>query len=340
MVIAINFTKQAPKKKGSCLVHQVWYKLSMVPSKKPVNKMPHNLAGKKDALDITAAAVLIVLCASWGLQQVTVKIANQGVSPILQSGIRSIGSTILLLIWMQFRGESLFKKDGTLWWGIAAGVLFALEFILIYRGLEFTNASRATIFLYLSPFVVAVGAQLFIPGEKLRAIQVIGLCCAFAGILAAFSQSFLLPSYRMLVGDVMLSGAAILWGATTVLIKAGPLAEVSPGKTLLYQLSVSSVLLPIAAAVVNEAGIFGMTPLVACCLAYQIIWVAFVTYLAWFWLVRRYPASRIASFTFLTPLFGVIAGGTLLQEPISSTLLISLVMVGSGIYMVNRPAPG
>jgi drug/metabolite transporter (DMT)-like permease len=282
-------------------------------------------------------AMLVVLCASWALQQVTIKVANDGVPPVLQSGIRSVGATVLVWIWMVLRREPMLERDGTLWWGIAAGFLFAAEFLLIYWGLEFTRASRAVIFLYMSPFVVALGAQLFIPGEHLRMVQVVGLCCAFAGIAIAFRESLNLPTYRMLIGDVMLVGAAVLWGATTVLIKASPLAEVKPSKTLLYQLAVSAVVLPVGSLAMNEPGITMMTPLIVGCLAYQTVWVAFITYLAWFWLVRRYPASRLASFTFLTPLFGVIAGGVLLNEPITNMLLLSLVLVGIGIHLINRP---
>lgn len=299
--------------------------------------MSYDWTQKKDALDLTATLVLVTLCASWGLQQVAVKVANQGISPIWQSGIRSIGSTILLLIWMTVRRQPLMEKDGTFWYGIAAGLLFALEFLLIYWGLEFTNASRAVIFLYLSPFVVAIGAQLFIPGEKLRMIQVIGLSCAFAGIVVAFGESLTLPTYRMLIGDSMLAAAAVFWGATTVLVKASPLAEIAPSKTLLYQLVVSAVVLPLGSMAMGEPGVVHMTPLIIACLVYQIVWVAFITYLAWFWLVRHYPASRLAAFTFLTPLFGVIAGGTLLHEPITAMLLLALVLVGTGIYLVNRP---
>ena len=297
-------------------------------------------AQTKDALDRTAILVLVVLCASWGLQQVTIKIANQGISPVWQSGIRSIGATILLLIWMAVRRQPLMEKDGTLRYGIAAGLLFAVEFLLIFRGLEFTNASRAVVFLYLSPFAVAAGAHLFIPGEKLRGIQVAGLCCAFAGVVAVFHESLSFPTHRMLIGDGMLTAAALLWGATTVLIKASPLSRIAPGKTLLYQLAVSAVVLPLGSLAMGEPGIVQLTPLIIGCLVYQTVWVAFVTYLAWFWLVRHYPASRLASFTFLTPVFGVIAGATLLHEPITSMLLLALVLVGTGIYLVNRPASG
>ncbi|MGV8074451.1 MAG: DMT family transporter [Syntrophobacteraceae bacterium] len=301
--------------------------------------MPDKFQKRKHILDLTAMIVLVALCASWGLQQVTIKVANQGISPIMQSAIRSIGATVLLWLWMRVRRQPIMEKDGTLWWGIAAGLLFAVEFILIYWGLEFTNASRSVVFLYLSPFVVAIGVQIFIPGERLRMSQIAGLCCAFVGIIAAFNESISFPSHRMLLGDGMLALAAVSWGATTVLIKAGPLAAISPSKTLFYQLAVSSLVLPLASLAMGEAGIVLMTPKIAACLAYQVVWIAFITYLVWFRLIQEYPVSRLASFTFLTPLFGVLAGGALLKESITNMLLLTLLLVAAGIYLVNRPAP-
>ncbi|GAB4355723.1 MAG: DMT family transporter [Gammaproteobacteria bacterium] len=291
-------------------------------------------------LNITAMALLVVLCLSWGLQQVAIKVAIPAVSPVAQAAIRSVGAAILIWLWMVVRGVPLRERDGTLWWGIAAGLLFAAEFVLIYWGLEFTNASRAVIFLYLSPFVVALGAQWFIPGEHLTRLQVVGLVSAFAGIVVAFGESLAIPDPRVLVGDAMLVGAAVLWGATTVLIKASALATAAPSKTLLYQLGVSALVLPPAALLLGEGGIRQVTPLMVGSLLYQAVWVAFITYLVWFWLVRHYPAARLASFTFLTPLFGVMAGGWLLAEPVTPWLILALLLVGAGIYLVNRPARG
>lgn len=260
--------------------------------------MTRELTKEKQILDLTAMTILVVLCVSWGLQQVAIKVANGGVSPLFQSAIRSVGATVLVWIWMAARRESMLERDGTLWWGIAAGLLFSVEFILIYWGLEFTHASRAVIFLYMSPFVVALGAQLFVPGEHLRVIQVLGLCCAFAGIIVAFRESLSYPTYRMLIGDAMLAGAAVFWGATTVLIKASPLARIKPSKTLLYQLAVSAVVLPLGSLAKREPGIFQMTPLIAGSLVYQTIWVAFITYLAWFWLIRHYPPRALPRLPF------------------------------------------
>lgn len=291
----------------------------------------------KDKLDLTAMVVLTILCASWGLNQVTIKVGNAGISPVLQGGLRSLGATVLVWGWMVFRKEPLMEKDGSFWWGIIVGLLFSFEFLLLYWGLAFTHVSRSVVFLYMMPFVVALGAKLFIPGESLKRYQVIGLCCSFAGIVVAFNESVQLPTIRMLIGDSMLLGAAFLWGATTIVIKTTPLAGIKPSKTLLYQLSVSGLVLPMGSWAMGENGIVSITPLIVGCLVYQTVWVAAVTYLAWFWLIQNYPAPRIASFSFFTPIFGVLAGVLLLNEPLTASLLVALVLVALGIYLVNRP---
>lgn len=295
--------------------------------------MPH----QRTHLDLLAIALLCVLCLSWGFQQISVKVAIGDVPPILQGGIRGTVALLLLWAWLAARKVPLFERDGTLWAGLAVGALFSLEFIFLYGGLAYTTASRAVVFLYLSPFVVAIGVQLFVPGEVLRPVQVAGLVCAFSGIVAAFGESAFGNSHDTMRGDLMLVVAAVMWGATTVMIKAGRLATVAPGKTLFYQLGVSAVMMPAASLLIEDmpAALPGPTALAA--LAYQGVWVAFITYLTWFWLVRHYPAARLAAFTFLTPLFGVILGGFLLHEPITAALIAALVMVAAGIYLVNKP---
>jgi len=287
-------------------------------------------------LDLKGILILIILCASWGVNQVAIKSIIQSVPPMLQAGIRSIGASILVLIWMKIRHTPVLAKDNTLWWGIAVGLLFSAEFTFIYWGLNFTTASRATIFLNTSPFIVALGAQLFIPGEKLGKIQISGLCLAFIGIIVAFNESLNLPTREMLIGDIMLMIAAVLWGATTTMIKASPLADISPSKTLLYQLGISAIVLPVVSLAFGESSNTEMSFLVIGSLFYQIFWVAFITYVAWFWLIGNYAVSKLASFTFLTPLFGVIAGAVFLNEQLTLYLICALFLVGTGIYLINR----
>ena len=293
---------------------------------------------RKPQLDSLAVVALIVLCISWGGQQAAVKLIVDDISPVMQSSIRSIGATILIAIWMIVRGQSIFDRDGTLWWGVIAGLLFALEFLLIYWGLTFTHATRAVIFLYTSPFVVAIGSQLFLPGERLGRAQFTGLGIAFVGILIAFGESFTLPSRTMLIGDAMLLAAAFFWGATTVVIRAGALATVTPGKTLLYQLAISAVLHPLGSWVLNEPGIVRLSPLAIGSMIYQTIWIAAITFFTWFWLIRHYPAAKLASFTFLTPIFGVLAGWLVLEEPLTVSILVAVAFVATGVWLVNRPS--
>ncbi len=294
---------------------------------------------RRARLDANAMSLMVVLCAAWGLQQVAVKVAIQGVSPLAQAGMRSAGAVALLMAWSYLRGIRLFERDGTLPAGVLTGLLFAGEFALIYWGLDYTAASRGVVFLYTAPFVVALGAHLFLPGERLSALQWAGLACAFAGILLAFGESLHKPHGRVWIGDAMLFGAALLWAATTLLIRVSRLARVSATKTLFCQLAVSALTLPLAALALGEPGIVRLTPLIVASLAYQTLLVAFASYLAWFWLIAHYPAARLAAFSFLTPIFGVLAGAALLGERLSAALVGALVLVAVGIWLVNRPTP-
>lgn len=297
------------------------------------------MSDQRQQLDATAMLLMVLLCACWGFNQVAIKLADAGISPVLQAGIRSAGSALLVWAWSAKRGVRLFERDRSLGLGLLIGLLFGGEFVFLYWSLVFTSASRAVLFLYTAPFIVALGAHLFVPGERLRARQAVGLVAAFAGTSLAFADALRFPTYHELLGDGLAFIAAILWGATTVVVKATRLARISPHKVLLYQLGVSALFLPALSWAGGERGIVAPTPLVLAMLAYQIVVVAFASYLAWFWLVSRYPAGRLSSFAFLTPLFGLLAGALLLGEPVGWALVAAMALVGAGIVLVNRAPP-
>lgn len=288
-------------------------------------------------LDFPGAGILLVLCILWGIQQVTIKLALEGVSPVMQSGIRSIVAVALLIIWMRARGIPLFPDDGAWRPGMAAGALFALEFALIYWGLTFTSASRMIVFIYLAPFVVAAGIHLLLPVERLRGAQLVGMALAFAGVVFVFQEhgSPELPAQAW-IGDLMGIGGAIFWGLTTLVIRMTSLVRIEPSRSLFYQLFLSALLLPAWSVMLGEPGVFNLTPLVLACLAFQGVIVAFASYMAWFWLLAHYPVSQLSAFTFLAPLFGVAGGIVILDEPFSTGLLVGGVGVAAGIYLVNR----
>ena len=290
-------------------------------------------------LDARAMALMVLLCALWGLQQVAIKVAVESIPPLLQSGLRSAGAVALVWVWARWRRIPLFARDGSLWPGLLAGALFAAEFALLYIGLQHTAASRGVLFLYTAPFIVAAGAHRFIPGERLRGLQWVGFVCAFGGVVLAFSGALRGANGDTLLGDSLCLAAAVLWGATTLVIKGSRLRTIAPAKTLFYQLAVSALALPAVSWLLGEAAAVRVTPLALAAMAYQTVIVAFASYLAWFWLVAHYPAGRLSAFSFLTPLFGLAAGLVLLSEPASASLLAALALVCAGIYLVNRPLP-
>lgn len=279
---------------------------------------------------------MVLLCAAWGLQQIAVKVAMTGITPILQGGIRSALAAALLLGWMFSRRQPLLAVDGSLRPGLLAGVLFALEFAFIYVGLSYTNASRMVVFLYTAPCFTVLGLHLWVEGERLALHRLLGVALSFAGIAVAFSDGFDHGGHW--IGDLCGVLAAVFWAATTVLVRATPLARISAAKVLLYQLGTSAALMLLLSLLVGEAGATLLTPAVLMAMAYQIAIVAFASYLIWFWLLTRYLASRLTVFTFLTPLFGVAFGVVLLNERLSVTFALAALLVVGGIVLVNLPA--
>ncbi len=287
-------------------------------------------------LDAVAAAIVVVLCLSWGFNQVAAKLAIHDIPPMIQAAIRSLGAALIVAAWCRLRGVPLLSRDGTLTAGLIAGAMFGIEFILIYRGLLFTTASRAVLFIYTAPFFVVLGARWFLPADRFHWSQWTGLALSFAGITLAFGLPTPAADPRQMLGDFMMLGGAIAWAATTLLIKASSLNRVSAEKVMLYQLVVSGPMLALAAFVFGEHMTVMPSALATAALAYQTVWVVSVTFVVWFALVARYSANRLSAFTFLTPLFGVAAGHLMLGEPLTPAFAAAVVLVAGGLVLVNR----
>jgi drug/metabolite transporter (DMT)-like permease len=288
-------------------------------------------------LDATAIAVTIALCLSWGFNNVAIKLAIHDIPPLIQSASRSVIAALLVGAWTQARGIPLLQRDGTLGAGILAGVLFALEFLLIYRGLVWTTATRGVLFLYLAPFFVVIGSRWLIPGDHFHLSQWLGLLLSFVGIVIAFGLPTPAADPRQVFGDLMLVGGAAAWAATTLIIKASALNRISAEKTLLYQLVVSAPLLGLGAILFGEQMSAPPSALALGAFAYQTIYVVSITFTIWFVLVVRYSAARLSAFTFLAPLFGVAAGHLVLGEPLTPAFAVAVALVAAGLLLVNRP---
>lgn len=282
-----------------------------------------------------AFALMVLLCAVWGFQQVAMKIATAEISPIMQAALRSGLGAVLVFAWARWRGVVLFGRDGSLRPGLLAGLLFGLEFVFIFVGVERTTVSRMVVFLYTAPCFTVLGLHFFVPGERMAWRQWAGVMLAFAGLVLAFIDK---ASGGDVLGDFFGVLAALFWAATTVLIRATSLARVTATKVLLYQLVVSAAVMFPLSWLVGERGIAVLSAPTLWAMAYQIVIVAFVSYLAWFWLLTRYLAGRLLVFSFLTPLFGVGFGMVLMSDRPSLHFILAAAMVVGGIVMVNMPS--
>jgi drug/metabolite transporter (DMT)-like permease len=287
-------------------------------------------------LDAASMVLVVLICLTWGFNQPAIKLAIHDVPPLMQCAIRSSLATLIVLGLMRLRGLPVAARDGTLAAGLIAGLLFGVEFLLIYRGLLYTTASRAVLFIYLAPFFVVIGARWLFPGDHFGLMQWLGLLMAFVGMVVAFGVPAPATEPSQLLGDLMMAFAAVAWAATTLIIKSSALARVSPEKTLLYQLVVCVPIVALGALVFGERIVAMPSAVALGSLAYQTIVVG-TTFSLWFALIVKFSASRLSAFTFLTPLFGVAAGHLVLGEPLTPAFALAVLLVAAGLILVNRP---
>jgi drug/metabolite transporter (DMT)-like permease len=285
-----------------------------------------------------AVALMLMLCLSWGFNQIAVKLALPDIPPMLQATIRSAGALPVLLLIARLRGVKIFTSDGTLGAGLFAGLLFGVEFVLIYQGLLLTSASRAVVFLYTAPFFVALGAYRFL-GERLRASQWGGLALSFAGVALAIGVPQTNVDANVLLGDLLCIGGGASWAATTLVVKATPLLRAPPEKALGYQVALSIPILGLAAWISGETLTRVPGLLALSLMTYQAIWVVGLTFLLWFMLVKTYSASKLSAFTFITPLFGVVGSYFILHDTLTPAFGAAALLVIAGLYLVNKPDP-
>jgi len=291
---------------------------------------------RKPHLDALAISLLLICCIFWGWQQALVKATLPLIPPVMQVGSRFVLGTLVLMLWCRFRKIDLWSADGTLAAGLLVGGLFALEFTCLYIGLVHTSASRLTVFLYTAPFVVALVLPRFVACEKLKPVQWLGLGCAFVAVVFAMMDNFAGGSW---LGDGLALAAGFFWGLTTVVIRATKLGGIRAEKLLFYQLAISSLILLVLSPLLGESWsdtLPRMNAFAWSSLVVQAVIGAFASYLTWMWLLGHYPATKLSSFVFLTPVFALVFAAMWLGEPITIRLVAALVLVGVGIVLVNR----
>ncbi len=290
---------------------------------------------QRSSIDMTAAALMVFLTFSWGFNYVAAKVSYSGFSPVVLSIGRSVIGGALVLAWCRWRGVPLFRRDGTLGAGALAGLLFGLEFLLLYVGLERTTVANNTLLVNTMPFWVLLLGH-FLLGERITQRKLLGLTLAFAGLVAMFFDKLDGGMDGTLVGDLLSLLAGFFWALSNVVIKRSNLARISAEKTLLYQLA-GAIAVGLIALPLDGTPIRTISTLPVLALLFQGVYIVAFSYVLWFWMLGRYPASSLTSFVFLSPVFGVLCGAIFLGEPLDGRIFVALALIAAGLVLVSRP---
>lgn len=291
---------------------------------------------RRDRIDLFGASLLVGFSVLLGLNQALVKLVNEGFSPIFQAGLRSACAFLPVLLYAVYMKKRLSVTDGTLLPGLVNGLLFSGEFCLLFLALDLTSVSRVSLFFYTMPLWVAVGAHFLIPAERLTAMKVLGLAIALTGIALALLGGSSTGSDVSWHGDVIALLASGCWAAIALLTRTTRLQQTSPEMNLLYQLAVSAlIILPLApffGDLIREP-----TGAIIAVFSFQVIVVVAIGFVVWFWILSIYPVSNMASFSLLTPIFGIFFGWWMFDDMLPPAFIAALGLVGFGLVLVNRP---
>ncbi|UWQ89311.1 DMT family transporter [Aliisedimentitalea scapharcae] len=289
---------------------------------------------QKRAIDGFGAAALIGFATLLAFNQVVIKWTGSGFNPLFQAGIRSVLGFVVLVLWMAVRRQRLgVLPRGAITWGVIAGLLFAFEFLCLFAALDLGSVARVSILFYSMPVWLALVAHFLLPGEALTPIRAIGLVLAMGGVVLALLDRD--GGTANLWADALALLAAFGWAAIALCLRLTPQAHVPPVTQLFFQLLVSAPVMLILAPIFGPL-IRDPQPIHYASLAFQAVFIASFGYMLWFSLIKRYRASSVASFSFLSPVLAVLMGWILLGERVGPEIWAALGLVAVGVVLINR----
>ena len=286
-------------------------------------------------IDGLAASFLIIFSILLGLNQVLVKLVNIGMHPIFQVAMRSALAIIPILIYCYFTKKKINFFDGSFLPGVITGVLFGVEFVFLFTALDYSTVTRVSLIFYTMPVWLTLAAHFLIKNDTLNLNKILGLIIATTGLVFAVYQPISGYSMKQFYGDFYSLLASFCWAAIAIMLKASRLSRSSPETQLLYQLTVSGIiLLPIS--LLFDDFIRELNGQLVLIFSFQVIVIMCLGFIGWLWVMSKYSASSTSSFSFLTPIFGVLFGWLIMDDTITEQIYISLFLTCLGIYLINR----
>lgn len=288
---------------------------------------------RKDTLDLPGAGVLLAVTLLFAANQAIIKITNEGLQPVFVAGLRSALAILFVWGWMVWRGIGMRVTRRSLPAGLAIGLFFSAEFLFLFLALDLTTLGRASVLFYTMPLWLALMAH-FGLGERITPRRGTGLLLAFAGAaMAILSRGE--GGGGSLAGDLCAVGGAIGWAATAFVARRPTMAAEGPERQLLWMVGVSAPVLLLASPAFGPL-IRDLQPVHIFWLVVQASVVVAGGFITWLWLLARYPAATVASFSFLTPVFAILLGAAIFGESMDAGLAVAALLVGAGIALINH----
>jgi drug/metabolite transporter (DMT)-like permease len=276
------------------------------------------------------------LCVIFGSNAVAIKFSFSGLGVFTTAGIRFGIASLTIFLWAKTTGQSLSLKRGQLHQVLILAALFTVQLSLFYFGLSKSNASRGTLIANLLPFFVLFLAHFFIPGDRVTMRKFLGILFGFSGVAFMFAEKKgITADFRL--GDLSILVAVFFWSCSTVYLKR-IINFFSPFHITLYSMIFSVPVFFLEALIWDTPMIYHLNLEILGALLYQSLVTASFGFVAWNTMLQKYGAVALHSFVFIMPIAGVALGGLVLKEPITSKIIIALLLIVAGILVVHwRP---
>jgi drug/metabolite transporter (DMT)-like permease len=284
-------------------------------------------------LPFLVAIFTSILCIVFGANAVAIKISLSGLGVFTTAGLRFGMAAFIIFFWAKITGRSFSIKKGQAHQLLIISLFFTFQLSLLYFGLNKTNASRGTLLINLQPFFVLFLAHYFIPGDKVTKKKILGLFMGFAGMaFVFFGKNGTTTDVQF--GDFLILITAFLWACNTTYIKR-IINAFDPFQIVLYPMVFSVPFFFLAGFIWDETMIGHVNPKVLGSLLYQGLLTGSFGFVAWNNMLQKYGVVSLHSFIFIMPIAGVFLGGVVLGEPITFNILLALLLIVSGIVVVN-----
>ena len=285
------------------------------------------------SLPLLGALFVAFLCAVFGANTVAIKFSLNGLGVFTTAALRFGLASIVIFIWTTFSHQQIAIQKGQLPKLLVITAIFFVQLSLFYLGISKTLASRGTLLANIQPFFVLFLAHFFIANDRITKQKLVGILLGFSGVaFVLLENKNVTPDLK--TGDVMILIAAFIWACNGVYTKQ-ILKDLNPLQVVAYPALFSAPLFLAVALVTQELATVQLDATVILAVIYQGLIATAFGFVAWNTMLRQYGAVAMHSFIFIMPVAGVVLGGLLLNEPITTHIVIALLLIAMGIFVVN-----